>query len=116
MVKLRTADRQRALGRIETAQCAIEPITTGVTADEDQIVCLVLVRDTASLVALAVPNLNVHRTREPQHAEVRLELIEVEHDPHVPLADQLFEGGAARANASGGDVDASSASPVSAGR
>ena len=50
MVKLRTADRQRALGRIETAQCAIEAITTGVTADEDQIVRLCWFGDTAVLV------------------------------------------------------------------
>ena len=42
-----------------------------------------------------MPNLNVHRARKPQHAEVRLKLIEVEHDPHVPLVNQLLERGAA---------------------
>jgi hypothetical protein len=88
-------DCQRALGRIETAQRAVEAITTGVTADEDQIVCLVLVRDTASLVTLAVADLNVHRTCEPQHPEIRLDLVEIEHDPYVPLVNQLLERGAA---------------------
>ena len=48
MVKLWATDRQRALGRIETAQRLTEAITTRIAADEDQVVRLVLVGDAAS--------------------------------------------------------------------
>src|SRR4029453_7826176 len=86
---------QCALSRVESAQRAIEPITTGVATNEGQVVRLVLVGDAPALVAFAVPNLDVHRAGESQHAEVRLDLIEVEHNPDVSVSDKLLQRTAA---------------------
>ena len=95
MIELRPPDRQCALAGVKSAQRVAEAITTCITADECQVVRLVLVGDAPALVAFTVPNLNVYWAREPQHAEVRLDLIEVEHDPDVMISDQLFEFAAA---------------------
>src|SRR5207342_2760362 len=95
VVKLGSADRVRALGRVEPAQRLGESITTRVTANEGQVVRLVLIGHTPALVALTVSDLNVHRAREPQHAEVRLNLIQIQDHPDITLSDQLLERPAA---------------------
>ena len=43
------------------------------------------------LVALTVADLDVHRIREAKHAEVGLDLVDVEHHPHIALVDQLLQ-------------------------
>jgi hypothetical protein len=68
-----------------------QSITTCVTTYEGEVVRLVLVGDTPTLIAFTVPNLYVYRARKPQHTEVRLDLIQIEHHAYVPIGDQPLE-------------------------
>ena len=61
------------------SNAARQPIPARGPADEGQVVRLVLVGDAAALVALPVPDLDVHRLGEAQHPEVLLDLVEVQH-------------------------------------
>jgi hypothetical protein len=91
VVELRPANGKRPLGSIEAAQGVGKSVSAGVTADKRQVVRLVLVGNASALVAFTMPDLNMHRTCEPQHAEVRLDLIEIENNTYVPVSDQIFE-------------------------
>ena len=91
MVELRPANGEGTFGGIEAAQGVGKSIATRVTANKRQVVRLVLVGNTSALVAFTMPNLNMHWTREPQHPEVRLDLIEIKHYAYVPVSDQLLE-------------------------
>src|SRR5215213_8727111 len=67
MIELRPADGHCALCCIEPTQARAQPLLPRATTEKDQVIRLVLIRDTGPLVALTVTDLDVHRIREAKH-------------------------------------------------
>ena len=113
VIELRPTDLADPGVGIEVVERSGQPIPTGRPADEGDVVRLVLVGDAAALVALAVPDLDVHGLGEAEHPEVLLDLVEVEHHPNRCRSTRVSSAPLARAKATGRVLVASTSRPVS---